>query len=98
MSTQSRTGRAATRAIGRPRAVSDVEVKAAVIELCGAYRAPSTSLIISELAGGDGAVTGAFQSAVRQSLERLRSQGELACVLHRGIHRWCLAVADHPDG
>jgi hypothetical protein len=73
------------RRIARP--VSEADVLAAVIELSSDYHAPSTSLIIWRLAG-DGTVTSAFQSAVRDALERLRVHGRLSCVVHRGTHHW----------
>lgn len=67
--------------------VTDEQVLAAVIELWRSYRAPSTSLIISQLACGR-TVGGGFQSAVRGSLERLLARGDLSCVIHRGTSRW----------
>lgn len=63
------------------------EVLAAVIELSERYYAPSTSLITWRLARG-GTVTAAFQSAVRDALQRLRADGQLSCVTHRGTQRW----------
>lgn len=67
--------------------VTDEDVLAAVIDLWRSYRAPSTSLIIGRLAGGR-SVGGAFQSAVRDSLERLHAHGDLSRVTHRGTSRW----------
>jgi hypothetical protein len=70
-----------------PRTISEPEVLAAVVELSRRYHAPSTSLITWRLAR-DGTVTSAFQSAVRDTLQHLRSSGELSCVTYRGTHRW----------
>lgn len=75
--------------------VTEEEVLAAVIELCGNYHAPSTSLITWRLVGG-GTVTSAFQSAVRDALQQLRARGQLSCVVHRGTHRWS-ATRDRPQ-
>jgi hypothetical protein len=70
-----------------PRSVTSDEVMAAVLDLCGRYHAPSTSLITARLAPG-GRVTGALQSSVREALEQLYAGGRLLCVVHRGTHRW----------
>lgn len=67
--------------------VTDEDVLEAVIDLWRSYRAPSTSLIIGHLAAGRSA-GGAFQSAVRDSLERLHAHGDLSRVTHRGTSRW----------
>jgi hypothetical protein len=67
--------------------VADDEVLAAVVELSDRRHGPSTSLITRRLAG-DRTVTSGFQSAVRNSLQRLRARGELSCVMHLGTHRW----------
>jgi hypothetical protein len=75
------------------RHLADEEVLAAVVELSNHYHGPSTSLITWQLAGGDVA-TSAFQTSVRNALQRLRAGGQLSCVMHRGTHRWGAA----PDG
>jgi hypothetical protein len=72
---------------GAPRPVSPEDVLAAVVELCGRYHAPSTSLITARLAP-EGRVTGVFQSAVKEALEQLYAGGRLLCVVHRGTDRW----------
>jgi hypothetical protein len=77
------------------RAASDAEVLAAVIELSGSYRAPSTSLITWRLARG-ATITGAFQSAVRDALQHLRARGQLSCVVHRGTQRWSATRESDP--
>jgi hypothetical protein len=77
------------------RRVADEEVLAAVIELSNDCRGPSTSLITWQLAGGL-TVTSAFQSGVRDALQRLRAGGELSCVIHRGTHRWGAALESEP--
>lgn len=69
------------------RGITDEQVLATVVELWRSYRAPSTSLIISRLAGCRSIDPG-LQSGVRDSLERLRAHGALACVNHRGTSRW----------
>lgn len=69
------------------RPVADDEVLVAVIELAEHYYGPSTSLITWRLAHG-ATVTGAFQRAVRDALQRLRARGQLSCVTHRGTQRW----------
>lgn len=78
------------------RAVGDEDVLIAVIELSERYRAPSTSLITWRLARG-GTVTGAFQSAVRDALQRLRARGQLSCITHRGTQRWSAPRASDPQ-
>jgi hypothetical protein len=78
---------ATSRGRNPPRAASDEDVLAAVIELSARYRAPSTSLITWWLVR-DSRVTGAFQSTVRSALQRLRAQGHVSCVMHRGTQRW----------
>jgi hypothetical protein len=73
--------------------VDDEQVLAAVLELSAAYRAPSTSLVTWRLADG-ASVTARFQSAVRDSLHRLQTKGELSCIVHRGTHRWSPRAGD----
>lgn len=67
--------------------VTDERVLDAIVELCGSYRAPSTGLIATRLAG-DGRITARFRSAVSASLERLHTEGRVACIVQRGIDRW----------
>jgi hypothetical protein len=71
--------------------VSDDEVFDAVVELSGRYHAPSTSLIVWQLAAG-GRVTAPFQTAVRDALQRLHAGGRLARVTYRGTGRWSAAL------
>jgi hypothetical protein len=75
----------------RRRDVNDDDVFDAVVELSSRYHAPSTSLIIWQLAGG-GSVTASFQAAVRDALHRLHAGGRLARVTHRGTGRWSAAL------
>lgn len=80
----------------RLRLDGDEEVLAAVVELTQRYHAPSTTLITWQLAGG-GSVTGAFQSAVRDALQRLHAGGRLSCVVHRGTSHWtAIGVDERP--
>ncbi len=82
-------------AVAPRRGVSDDDVFEAVVELSSRYHAPSTSLIVWQLAAG-GSVTASFQAAVRDALQRLHAGGRLAHVTYRGTRRWS-AAATGPD-
>lgn len=60
--------------------------------LTARYRAPSTGLIIGELV--DGPRRRGLHTAVEDALRRLRAEGRLALVTHRGVDRWTPIAAE----
>lgn len=67
--------------------VSDEDVLQAVLELWSRYHAPSTSLIVSHLANGY-PISPRLLHTVRNALQRLVGDDQLACLIHRGTQRW----------
>jgi hypothetical protein len=65
----------------------DERVLTAVRILANRYRAPSTALIIAELADPQ-LPTPRFQAQVRAALQRLHNRERLMCAIHRGSHHW----------
>jgi len=65
---------------------SDEEVLQTVRTLATRYRAPCTTLIVGEVAGSPR--TRGLHAAVHDALHRLRADGRLARVTHRGTDRW----------
>ena len=76
------------------RSLGEEWVLAVLVELCERYRAPTTSLILWQLAGGRG-VSDRYRSAVVETLERLRGGGRLSCVMHLGCLRWRVSDPAH---
>jgi|GEM_PF-5427116 len=72
--------------------LSDDDVLTTVVALSRHYHAPSTSLIILQLARS-GVSRHGLDSSVAQALQRLRSRGLVASVTHRGTRHWT-PVAD----
>lgn len=82
----------ARRPVDRAPWPSDEEVLQTVRTLAARYRAPCTTLIVGEVAGSPR--TRGLHTAVHDALQRLRADGRLARVTHRGTDRWTVTGAD----